>query len=102
MDLDYISKRITQLRLDKNISERKLSLDLGHNSGYFYNISSRKSLPSLKELLAICDYFEMSPKEFFSGEDELSLKKQQAKILIETVDDEDLDTIMDIIKKIKK
>ncbi len=102
MDLDYIGKRITQLRIDRKLSERKLSLDLGHNSGYFYNISSGRSLPSLKELLAICDYFGMSPKEFFSGDEEPSIKKQQTKMLIDTLDEEDLDTIMDIIRKITK
>lgn len=102
MDLEYIGKRITELTTARNLSERKVSMDLGHNGSYINNIVTQKALPSLKGLFAICDYFEMTPKEFFSGNEEKSLKKQQAKILIDTLEDEDLDSIIDIIKRIKK
>ena len=42
-----------------------MSYDLGHSRGYVYNISSGKALPPLKEFFAICDYFEISPSQFF-------------------------------------
>lgn len=61
MDEKYIRERITQLRIQKGVSEYKMGYDLGHSRGYVYNISSGKSLPPLKEFLAICDYFEISP-----------------------------------------
>lgn len=65
MDEDFIRKRITQLRLKKGVSEYQMSYDLGHSRGYVYNISSGKALPPLKEFLAICDYFELTPQQFF-------------------------------------
>lgn len=42
-----------------------MSYDLGHSRGYVYNISSGKALPPLKEFLAICDYFQLTPQQFF-------------------------------------
>lgn len=43
-----------------------MSYDLGHSRGYINNISSGKSLPSVTELFAICDYFGITPAEFFT------------------------------------
>ena len=61
----FVRERITQLRLQKGVSEYQMSYDLGHSRGYIYNISSEKSLPPLKEFFAICDYFGITPLEFF-------------------------------------
>ena len=65
MTNDFVRNRITQLRLKKGVSEYKMSYDLGHSRGYIYNISSGKSLPPLPELFAICDYFGITPADFF-------------------------------------
>lgn len=68
MDPNFVRDRITQLRLEKGISEYKLSYDLGHSRGYIYNISSGKTLPSMSEFLTICEYFDITPKDFFDTE----------------------------------
>ncbi len=65
MDTTFIRDRITELRLQKGISEYKMSMDLGHSKSYIQSISSGKSLPSLSEFLYICEYFDISPKAFF-------------------------------------
>ena len=65
MDANYVRERITQLRLQKDVSEYKMSYDLGHSRGYINNISSGKTLPSMTEFFAICEYFGISPVEFF-------------------------------------
>ena len=62
---DFVRERITQLRLRKGVSEYQMSYDLGHSRGYVYNISSGKALPPLKEFFAICDYFDLTPQQFF-------------------------------------
>lgn len=61
----FVRDRITDLRLKKGVSEYQMSYDLGHSRGYIYNISSGKALPPLKEFFAICDYFGITPCEFF-------------------------------------
>ena len=65
MQDDFIRNRITQLRLKKGVSEYQMSYDLGHSRGYVYNISSGKALPPMKEFLAICEYLEVTPHQFF-------------------------------------
>ena len=50
------------------ISEHRMSLELGKSKGYIQGISSGKHLPSLEELLYICEYFGVEPKDFFDPE----------------------------------
>ena len=65
MDEQFVRDRITQLRLRKGVSEYKMSYDLGHSRGYVHNISSGKATPPMKEFFAICEYFELTPQQFF-------------------------------------
>ena len=78
MDENFIRERITQLRLRKGVSEYQMSYELGHSRGYVYNISSGKALPPMKEFLAICDYFEISPQQFFDENQLLSISRSSA------------------------
>lgn len=66
MEAEFVRERITQLRLQKGVSEYKMSYDLGHSRGYVHNISSGKTLPSMTEFFAICEYFGLTPVEFFN------------------------------------
>ena len=61
----FLRDRISQLRVQKGVSEYQMSLDLGHSRGYIQNISSGKSLPSIDGLFEICDYFGLTPAQFF-------------------------------------
>ena len=65
---NFLRERITKLRLKKGISEYKMSLDLGHSGSYIKSITSGKSLPSMAEFLYICEYFNITPKDFFDVE----------------------------------
>lgn len=65
MYTQFLRDRIAQLRLQKGVSEYQMSLDLGHSRGYIQNISSGKSLPSVQGLFDICDYFDVTPAQFF-------------------------------------
>ena len=67
MDIEFVRERIPQLRIQKGVSEYKMSYDLGHSRGYINNISSGKTLPSMTEFFAICDYFGISPVEFLDS-----------------------------------
>lgn len=63
-----VRERITQLRLEKKLSEYQLSYELGQSKGYIQSITSGRTLPSLTMFFEICEYFELSPSEFFSEE----------------------------------
>jgi len=60
-----IRNRITELRLAKGISEYKMSIDLGHSKSYIQSISSGRAMPSFSEFLYICEYFGITPRDFF-------------------------------------
>lgn len=64
---DFIT-RLTALRIKHNVSAREMSLSLGQNVGYINNIESGKALPSMTVFFYICDYFKISPMEFFNIE----------------------------------
>lgn len=63
--IDFVRTRITQLRIQKNVSEHKMSLDLDKSGSYIRSITSGAVLPSLKELFHIISYFDITPTEFF-------------------------------------
>lgn len=63
----FVADRITKIRIEHNISEYQLSLDLGFSKGYIQAISSGNIMPSMGALYKICDYFEITPAQFFSG-----------------------------------
>ena len=67
MDTRFIRDRITELRLRKNVSEYKMSLELGQNKSYIQGISSGRALPSMGAFLDICDYLEITPASFFAN-----------------------------------
>ena len=65
MDGNFIRNRITELRLQRGISEYQLSYELGHGKNYIRNITAGYTLPSLSELLYIAEYFGITPRDFF-------------------------------------
>ncbi|MBQ9198986.1 MAG: helix-turn-helix transcriptional regulator [Lachnospiraceae bacterium] len=99
---NFVRNRITQLRLNKGISEYQLSYDLGHSRGYINNISSGKSLPSLSEFFYICDYFDITPKEFFDTEHKTPELVSKAISEINKLDDDDILLVLTLISRINK
>lgn len=65
---EFTQKRITQMRLQAGVSARDMSLSLGQNKGYINQIENGKALPSLTGLFYICDYFHITPQEFFDAD----------------------------------
>lgn len=64
---DFID-RLIQLRDNKGVSARDMSISIGQNPGYINNIESGRALPSLSTFLYICEYFNVTPSEFFDTE----------------------------------
>ena len=66
MTESFIGNRIAELIKVKKISTIKMSEDLAQSKDYIDNIIEHKQLPSMQSFLAICDYLELSPAEFFT------------------------------------
>lgn len=100
MNPDFVRERITQLRLQKGVSEYKMSYDLGHSRGYIHNISSGKTLPSMTEFFAICEYFEITPVEFFSSAITNPKLMQKTVDGLERLDNDDLELMLQHIERL--
>ena len=50
---------------EKIRAARDMSLSLGQNNSYVNQIENKKALPSLQGLFYICEYFGITPQQFF-------------------------------------
>ena len=100
MNTDFVRTRISQLRLQKGVSEYQMSYDLGHSKSYINNIISGKSLPSLAEFLAICDYFGIHPAEFFDQNNRNPELLQKAIDGLKNLEDADILLILSYINRL--
>lgn len=99
---DFLRERITNLRIKKGVSEYQMSYDLGHSRGYVYNISSGKALPPLKEFFAICDYFEITPQQFFDDSSKNPELIQKAIEGMKQLDESDMLMLLSWINRMLK
>lgn len=70
----FFCERLTQLRLEKGVSAREMSLALGQSEAYINRIENNQMLPSLTVFFFICEYFHISPKDFFNDAPEVDLE----------------------------
>lgn len=90
---NFLRNRITELRVQKGVSEHRLSLELGKSGSYIRSITSGATLPSMKELFNIIAYFEITPAEFFASlEGKRTLRVTLSEKLRELTD-EDLEKV---------
>lgn len=99
---NFVRERITRLRLKKGVSEYQMSYDLGHSRGYIYNISSGKALPPLREFFAICDYFDITPQDFFDDGTQNPELIQKAVEGMKQLDENDLLMLLGLINRLRK
>lgn len=102
VDTKFIRDRITQLRLNKGVSEYQMSHDLGHSRSYVYNISSGKSLPPMSEFLAICEYLEITPSLFFDDSSENPALLQTVIDELRKLNDDDLMLILTHARRLSR
>ena len=65
---DLFYKRLAELRANKGVSARDMSLSIGQNASYINNIENGKALPSMTGFFYICEYLNITPGEFFDAE----------------------------------
>ena len=66
--MDYVEwfpERLTQLRLEKHVSARDMSLSLGQSDSYINKIENGRTMPSMAGFFYICEYLGITPQEFF-------------------------------------
>ena len=101
MNFDFIRRRITELRLSRKMSEYQLSLHLRQCKSYIQGITSGKSLPSLKQLFNIYDFFDITPAQFFDDSSDVSPMYHETVNHLRALDDNELEAILKIVQQIE-
>lgn len=102
MELLDFGKRLAQLRLNKNVSARDMSLSLGQSAGYINNIENGINYPSMTLFFYICDYLNISPKDFFDLDANDPVKLTQLDAAAKQLSDEQLEHLIAIAKGLHK
>ncbi len=101
VDDEYISNRIAMLRTAKNVSARDMSLSLGQSQSYINNIENKKALPSMQMFLYICEFLNITPKDFFTEDVANPSLMNEVVDLLKTLSPKQLEMIKDIAKEMK-
>lgn len=97
---EFTQNRIAQLRIQKDVSARDMSLSLGQNNSYINQIENRKALPSLQGLFYICEYFGITPQQFFDEGDAYPVQLAELVDDLKKLDAATLGHISAIVKKV--
>ncbi len=95
---EFFFERLTSLRNQKNVSAREMSLALGQNESYINRIENRLTFPSMQVFFYICEYFQITPQEFFDEKNPAPGKISQISEEIKHLDELQLDTVISVIK----
>lgn len=100
---DFVAERIKSLRKEKKISAREMSLAIGQNVNYINRIEQKHNLPSLQGLFYICEYFKISPRDFFDSTGKSHpLKLQEAVQVLADLEDAEISLLTEVAKAMQK
>ena len=99
---DFFIKRIIELRNQKNVSAREMSLAIGQNGSYINRIENGISFPSMQAFFYICEYFQISPKDFFDEDNHEPIKISKIVDVLKDLDDTQLDAVLAIVTALQR
>jgi len=95
-----LRKRLVQLRTQKGVSARDMSLSLGQSESYINKIENGKSLPSMEVFFYICEYFGVHPKTFFSEDCGNLVEVEELIKQLASLDESSVSSLRTIIAKL--
>ncbi len=101
MEHKTFSKRLSQLRLNKGVSARDMSLSIGQSPSYINNIESGVSFPSMTVFFYICEYLNVTPSEFFDLDSQNPSKANELLSIAKKLNNEQLEILTSLAKSIK-
>ncbi len=93
---DFFADRMASLRMKRSVSAREMSLTIGQNESYINRIENRQTFPSMQAFFYICEYFQITPKDFFDSENPNPAKINDIVNILYTLDDDQLDIIFNV------
>lgn len=86
----------------KGVSARDMSLSIGQSAGYINSIENKNNLPSMTVFFYICEYLNITPKDFFDFESSNPERLNELINNLKSLNDEQLSNILAVVKDIKK
>ena len=102
MEKEAFIKRLTELRINKGVSARDMSLSIGQSAGYINNIENGVNLPSMMAFFYICDYFSIEPRDFFDIKSTNPMKANELLDIAKSLNNEQLDNLIALAKGLRK
>lgn len=99
---EKFAERLTKLRIEKGVSARDMSITIGQSEGYINNIENKKNYPSMSTFFYICEYFGITPKEFFDYETEDPKLSEELLKELRKLDYVETKHILEIVKDLNK
>lgn len=65
---NWFAARLSELRGQKGVSARDMSLSLGQSASYINKIENKRTMPSMEIFIYICEYLNITPAQFFDTE----------------------------------
>ena len=99
---EKFGQRLAQLREQKEVSAREMSLAIGQGPAYINNIENQHNMPSMLAFFYICDYLKITPSEFFDDENINPIKTQEFTLGFQRLSPEHQDNVLSLIKGLHK
>ena len=99
--VDYIEvfrKRLTELRVQKGVSSRDMSLSLGQCESYINKIENKRTLPSFTGFIYICEYLGITPQDFFDVENKTPIQSNEIIKALEKLTPTQAEHILEVVK----
>ena len=95
---EFIAKKLFNLRSAKNISARKLSIELGQCDSYINHIENQRLIPSLDGIENICDYFGITVSDFFDANMSYPIEYKELFLELNKLTKAELDQVTNLVK----
>lgn len=102
MEKEDFIKRLIELRINKGVSARDMSLSLGQSAGYINNIENGVNLPSMTVFFYICDYLGVEPRDFFDTKSTNPTKANELLEIAKSLSSEQLDNLIVLAKGLQR
>ena len=99
---EFVAKRLAQLRQKKGVSARDMSLSIGQNVNYINHIENQKALPSMQGFFYICEYLDISPRDFFDDEKENPQLLKRALEVLQGLKNEEVTQLLSLAELLRK
>ena len=100
-DKKEFGERLAKLRIEKGVSAREMSLAIGQHHGYISSIENGMNYPAMQGFFYICEYLDISPKDFFDSETECPKKLEGLVEKMKHFNQDKIELIKNIVDNMK-